>query len=803
MQDPGLSMTVAGEETTPRVRQLPAMLGLVVLIYVSGVLAQGVANPAGFACAVWPPAGLGLGLLLHASRRMWPVMFTSILAINLHTVTAHDFADTPVRFVIFLLAVAAGSTLSYLAAATYIRRRTGVPVTLVHNRHILIFALSGGILAPAVTAALGSLLLLMRGVISTDVLGFTWLTWWVGDGIGVLIFAPLYLTLAGHRDPLWRQRRRGMLVPFTLAFALVLVFFVYSRARYTLEQKREIDFVAQRIQRLLTQDLAAEIEFLHVLGEVYSVVDSDDSGPFYRLTEHRLAESRTLVAVLWVPEPTAVANAFRPRWVRAEWPHTLTANTALTVDEQIPRALARARITGKLAATVVRPRILGEGNTPVLWVFMPVAVPSSLSATGRPAEVRGYFGVALAAHVLVAVLPELARVSETHAWLEDTAATGLDMLSSLSPSAPRPDELSDYARNLMSVRTIQMADRTWRLHVAPTEAYQTGADSLALWLSLVSGLAFSGMLGIFLLSFSARHAAIAAEVAERTAALSQAKQRLEDEVAEREKAQVSLARAALAAEAASQAKSRFLNNMSHEIRTPMNAVIGMTELLTDTTLDTEQREYVNVVREAGIALLAVVDDVLDVARIENGRMWLDEAPFRLRATAESVCALLGVRARHHGLDLTLRVADDVPDALLGDGGRLRQVLSNLVGNAIKFTERGAVSVAVALHAGEQAQEQEQGAEQGAVELCFRVTDTGVGIPEDKRELIFQAFEQADTSLSRRFGGTGLGLAIAAELVQLMGGRIKVESEVGKGSAFSFTARFRLAGQTQAEPAPAA
>jgi signal transduction histidine kinase/integral membrane sensor domain MASE1 len=773
------------------------MAGLVILLYASGMLAQGAANPAGFACAVWPPAGLGLGLLLHGGARLWPVMFTGVLAINLHTVIAQDFTGTPVRVVFFVLAVAAGSTMSYLAVATYIRRRVGVPVTLVHNRHILVFALWGGIVAPAVTAALGSLLLLMRGVISLDVLGFTWLTWWVGDGIGVLIFTPLYLTLAGQRQPLWRQRRRGMLVPFTLAFVLVLVFFVYGHARYTQEQKREIDLVAQRIQRLLAQDLAAEIEFLHVLGEVYAIGDSDDSGPFDRLTAHRLAESRTLVAVLWVPEPTTVANAFRPRWVRAEWPHTLTPNTALTVDEQIPRALARARITGKLAATIVRPRILGQGDTPVLWVFMPVAAPSSLSESGRPSQVRGYFGVALAAHVLVAVLPELARVTDTHVWLEDTAATELDVLPSLSPSAPRSDELSDYARNLMSVRTIQVADRTWRLHVAPTEAYQTGADSLALWLSLVSGLAFSGMLGILLLSFSARHAAIAAEVAERTAALSQAKQRLEDEVAERERAQASLARAAIAAEAASQAKSRFLNNMSHEIRTPMNAVIGMTELLTDTTLDAEQRDYVEVVREAGIALLAMVDDVLDVARIESGRMWLDVAPFQLRATAESVCALFGARARDHGLDLTLRVADDVPDALLGDGGRLRQVLSNLVGNAIKFTERGHVSASVALHAGEPEQEH------GVVELCFRVKDTGIGIPEDKRELIFHAFEQADTSLSRRYGGTGLGLAIAAELVQLMGGRIWVESEVGNGSAFAFTARFRLAGQAQADPAPAA
>jgi signal transduction histidine kinase len=331
--------------------------------------------------------------------------------------------------------------------------------------------------------------------------------------------------------------------------------------------------------------------------------------------------------------------------------------------------------------------------------------------------------------------------------------------------------------------------------VAPTRTYQTGADSLALWLSLVSGLMFSGMLGIFLLSFSARHAAVAALVSQRTAALIQANQRLADEVAEREKAQVSLARAVEAAEAASHAKSRFLNNMSHEIRTPMNAVIGMTELLTHTALDAEQREYVDVVREAGTALLALLDDVLDVARIESGRMWLDEAPFRLRATAESVCALLGARARHRGLDFALRVADDVPDALLGDGNRLRQVLNNLVGNAIKFTEHGSVRVEVMLAAGPAAAGER-------VELCFRVADTGIGIPADKREIIFRAFEQADTSLSRRFGGTGLGLAIAAELVQLMGGRIWVDGEEGKGSVFSFTARFGLAGHAPVDPTAA-
>lgn len=543
----------------------------------------------------------------------------------------------------------------------------------------------------------------------------------------------------------------------------------------------------------IKRHFSSETGLVDALVALYSSSHDVDGEKFRAFADSLISKTSSIVSVQFVPasasgdrfpaEYSVSPDGAAPEMTDYDW----------AKDPGARAAIERARETGDAAAST-HARLPGFGDGPFIAVFAPVLGQGggqSPEIDESRTDTLGFIVTVIRIKDLIQEAMDLMSNRGIDVYLLDSSAPAGQqvILSILSPGSARrqqaegPDAtLSVPESPLYHSSSLVVGRSVFTLYVAGTRDYGPQRGMIGgPFLALAGGSGVTLLLIVYLASLATQRQRIERVVQQRTTELRQLNQQLEERTLQLEISERDLRTAKERAEEATRAKSQFLANMSHEIRTPMNGIIGAAELLGDTSLTPAQEEYLQMISQSAESLLHLINDILDFSKIEAGRLELETVTFALRDELADTMQAFSGRATEKGLELACHVALDVPDGLKGDPHRLRQILVNLVGNAIRFTEQGEVVLDV--------RAETHGKD--CVGLAFAVSDTGAGIAHDKQQMIFEAFSQADASFTRRFGGSGLGLTIASQLVQLMGGQLKVNSEPGKGSVFQFTIPFAL------------
>jgi len=772
------------------------------------------------AAPLWPSAGLAVAAMLYWGNRMWVGVVLGSLVVQLLTLGTSAIIEARVAALSVCMAIALGAGLQGYVATTLIRRYVGFPATLESPRDLMRLLLLGGPVACIVSAFVGTVSSLVAGHVTLSEVPMMLFTWWSGDTVGTLIVLPIIFARPSDQSTP-EQYRRQLSVSVTLLMLIAVTTGMYLYVRSRQQQLNHSNFVqsAQSVAHAHQLTFDSTKEVLESVRSFYDGSKFVDRNEFRQFTDGVVDRHPGVRALEWAPyvpqdereayESRATEDGIADFHIKESDDNGKIARAAdrsfyvpvyylepseknenalgydLASESSRAKALLYARDTGGFAATARINLIQADDQLSACLLLLPIYRGGEVPATllHRRQKLMGYVVAVIEVESLLrqALAARNQRGLDvriydvTEGAQEVVLGSNQGLLGRAASTLTTTDDFDSRHDQFGWSHEIKLGGRNWILRVAPSREYLARQPMWQVWSVLIGGMLFASLVGGFMLQLTGHASKVESIIVERTNELVVSLHQAELTHTQLQEALRVASELQHEAEAASNAKSEFLANMSHEIRTPMTAILGYTDLLLDTQVSNEERrEYLQTIKANGNHLLSIINDILDLSKIEAGKLVIAHEPVDVSETIDAVSSLLRVRAEEKQLDLNVRYNTPVPRTIHCDPIRLRQILMNLVGNAIKFTELGSVTIAVSL---------DRTVTSSQV-LQIAVEDTGVGMTPDQLGRLFQPFSQADYSTTRKFGGTGLGLAISRRLTQMLGGDISATSKQDEGSCFT-------------------